>query len=333
MLSECFDPYLPEHLRIALAVRRSINLRAMGGHTKSDLVLNVFSQGAAICGQDIRLHCAHGRLLLSKAENAIQRDEFDEAESYLTRWEVKNVPPSELELQVVRLKNTAIGRVLRYLGKFEDSCHYLKECLNTIPGKESRYHVMHHLADIYCELQCPQEAERLVKQEVDRFRSQSKERTKPFRRLLLPLAEAYILQEAYGVATTVLLELTDIYRGISKPDVSDQLGHVRSVMGLARVHWHTGQYNEARGALADSLALIEEYETFVKKGFYAGVAHLFLSIVDTKLQNEQEAQASLSLAHECLQAQFARLFMPGIGTYVLSYLWKRVRLYGLQDLS
>jgi len=205
VLAKIYDPELPDYLRMAIITRKSILLRLKGDHDQSDIVIQDILGSVGIeSKKDIRSHCAYGRLLLSQAENAILRKEFDKAELYLTSWEVKNLKdPSGLELQVVRLKNTVYGRVLRYKGKFEDARHYLKECLKTIPGDASRYHVMHHLGDVYCELGRPKETEKLVLKEIEQLRAHGKQHSKAFRRLALPLMEAYIQQ---GKAAKALLE-------------------------------------------------------------------------------------------------------------------------------
>jgi len=273
---------LPDHLRMAIANRQSISLRLKGDHDRSEVMLRNILEGPAIDPADIRSHCARGRLLLSRTENAILRKEFNKAASYLATWEVKTSPASSLELQVVRMKNTTIGRVSRYDGQFKHARYCLEECLKTILHDPSRYHVMHHLADVYCELNIPGEAENLVLGEVKQLRALGKQRSKPFRRLSLPLAEAYIEQGAPEAARTVLRELLDIFDGVVGHDIADQLGHVRAMIGLARVCWSESRWSEAHQILECALGLTGKYGTFSKRNFYIGVIHLFLSVVYSK---------------------------------------------------
>ena len=228
------------------------------------------------------------------------------------------MPPSGLELQVVRLKNTVIGRVSRYEGQFEHARHCLEECLKTIPSNASRYHVMHHLADVYCELRIPGKAEKLILDEVNQLRAQGKQRSKPFRRLALPLAEAYIEQRKLEVAETVLRELLDVFSGIFGHDIADQLGHVSSIIGLARFSWYKSQWSEARQNLDSALGLTGKYRTFSKGNFYIGVIHLFLSVVHFQLRQYHEGQRVMVLI--ILREQVPRHFMPGMGSYFLEHL-------------
>ncbi len=184
---------------------------------------------------------------------------------------------------MVRLKNTVMGRLSRYKGEFKHASYCLEECLKTVPGDASRYHIMHHLADVYCELKVPEEAEKLVLDEVNRHRAQGKQRSRAFRRLALPLAEAYIEQGKLDAAKTILQELLDIFHGILNLDVADQLGHVRLMIGLARVDWCEARWPEACHSLQTSLVLAEKYPTFLKGNFYIGVIYLFLSAVHFEL--------------------------------------------------
>lgn len=320
VLARIQDTGVPDHLRMAIANRQSISLRLQGDHDRSEIMLQNVLEGPAIDPTDIRSHCARGRLLLSRTENAILRKEFAKAASYLATWEVKNSPASGLELQVVRMKNTTVGRVSRYDGQFEHARYCLEECLQTILHDSSRYHVMHHLADVYCELKIPGEAEKLVLGEVKQLRALGKQRSKPFRRLGLPLAEAYIEQGTPQAARIVLRELLDIFDGVVGHDIADQLGHVRAMIGLARVSWHESRWSEAHQILERALGLTRKYGTFSKRNFYIGIIHLFLSVVYFKLSRDWEARLAIGSANDILREQVPRHFMPGMGTYFLERL-------------
>lgn len=321
VLAKIHDPELPDYLRMAIATRKSILLRLKGDHDQSDVVIQDILGSVVIDSKDIRSHCAYGRLLLSRTENAILRKEFDKAELYLTSWEVKNLrDPSGLELQVVRLKNTVHGRVSRYKGKFEHARYCLEACLKTIPSDASRYHVMHHLGDVYCELGIPKETEKLVLKEIEQLRAHGKQHSKAFRRLALPLAEAYIQQGILEPAKALLGELLVIFEGMVNHDVPDQLGHVRLMIGLARVGWSQARWPEAHQTLEKALVLTENYRTFSKRNFYKGVIYLFLSLVNFELHKYPEARLTLASANDILYEETPRHFIPGMGSYFLQKL-------------
>lgn len=157
-----------------------------------------------------------------------------------------------------------LGRVSRYKGKFPHARYCLEGCLQTIPGDASRYHIMYHRGDIYCELELPEEVEKLVLGEIEQLRVHSKQDSKAFRRLSLPLAEAYILQRKIEAAQAVLREILDVFEGMASHDIADQLNHVRSMIGLARISWYQMQWSETLPILENALVLTERYGTFPK---------------------------------------------------------------------
>ncbi|GBF59680.1 folylpolyglutamate synthase [Trichophyton mentagrophytes] len=216
------DQQLPDHLRIAIVNQRSISLRFKGEHHQSDVVIRDTMERISVGSSNIRVHCAYGRLQLSQTENAIMREDFDEAKSYLAVWEVKSPSPSGLELKVVRLKNTVLGRISRYEGHFQHSSHCLEKCLGMTPGNASCYHIMHHLGDVYCELNRPEQAIALVEPEVKKIMASGEPHMRQFRRLALPLAEAYILQSRQREAGDLLCELVKIFEDLANPNVADQ---------------------------------------------------------------------------------------------------------------
>ncbi|KAH8591874.1 hypothetical protein B0O99DRAFT_597720 [Bisporella sp. PMI_857] len=298
--------HLPDYLRMAVAARQSISLRFQGDHDRSDNVIWEILKSISINTTDIRSHCAYGRLLLSSSENAVLRKDFDTAESYLTRWEVTQSIPSKLEIQVLRAKNTVYGRISRYKGNFDHSKHCLEQCLPMT--MEGYHHIMHHLADVYCELRIPVRAEELVLREFEKLRTAGKKSTKAFRRLGMSLSEAYIEQKKFEPAKIILPELHEIFEGILDPDIADQLGHVRSVICLARIYWYEEHWVKVRQLLENALRLAEQYPTFTDGNFYIGVINLFLAVVFSKLLG-----IALKSANDILQKQHHKLLQEFTG--------------------
>ena len=311
---------LPDYLRLAIVNRQSVLLRFEGDHDQSDaLIQDILSK---IPTTDIRSHCLYGCLLLSRTENAILRKEFDKAASYLEQWEAKNDPPSRCELQVVRLKNTVFGRVSRYQGDFTHAEYCLNTCLLTISTETSRYHIMHHLADVYCELRLAGKAEALLTEGIKDLRVRGKQCSKAFRRLLLPLAEACIEQRRFEEARAALLQLSDIFDEIVGHDVSDQLNHVRSILGLVRIAYHESRWSEALESSEKAVILVQKYKTFSDGNFYTGVILLFCTVIYFELRQLSESRSAFASAKLCDKGP--RHFIPGMGTYVLQSLRSRI---------
>ncbi|CZS92454.1 uncharacterized protein RAG0_03007 [Rhynchosporium agropyri] len=310
-------PELPDYLRMAVANRESILLRFKGDHDQSDVVIQNILGSNATDWKDMRSYCAYGRLLLSRTENAILRKEFAKAKSYLETWAVKKSEPSLLELQLVRFKNTVFGRLSRYEGDFQHSRHCLEGCLASVIGDSSRYHVMHHLGDVYCELGEPDKVEELVFDDMEQLKARGKQQSKAFRRLALPLAEAYIRQGNFEAAKIIFQELLVTFEGMLNHDVADQLGHVRLLIGLARVSRSQAQWFDTRQILEKALLLTENYNTFSKKNYYKGVIYLFLSLVNFELHKYTKGRLTLASANDILREEAPRHFMPGMGSYFL----------------
>lgn len=195
----------------------------------------------------------------------------------------------------------------------------LEKCLKMIPDNVSRYHIIHHLADVYCELGLPWQAEELSLAKVQQLRAYGKQHSRVFRRVALPLSEAYILQGKLIEAETLLWELVDLFERMSRPDVSDQLGHVRSMFGVARIRWDN-RWLETRPILETALSLCEKYKTFSTGNFYMRVIYLFLAVGGFNVDHQSVGQRSLYFAIDELRQTARQHFMPGIGTYFLSHL-------------
>ncbi|KEQ68252.1 hypothetical protein M436DRAFT_11014, partial [Aureobasidium namibiae CBS 147.97] len=205
----------------------------------------------------IRAHCQRGRLALSPVENALLRELYQEAESALSEWEVRSESPAQLELQVLRMKNTVVGRVSRYKGDLGHAAECLETCLQGVQTEVARYHVAHHLADVYCELKDPKAAERVLEKDINRLQGEGTTASKVTRRLFLPFAEALILQNRWEDAESKLTVLTQAFDQIACPDFSDQLGHVRSIIGLARIAHHNFDYRKTIERTEKALNLVD----------------------------------------------------------------------------
>ena len=129
-------------------------------------------------------------MLLSYTENAIVRGDFKKAWDILSN--VTSYDASSDGDKLVRIKNTSIGRVEQYSMKFESAQHYFNICLDAAgqANNPGRYHVIHHIADIYCEQHKPEEAVRLTSNEYLDLKTQGEQRLRTYRRLGLSLLEA-----------------------------------------------------------------------------------------------------------------------------------------------
>jgi len=184
---------------------------------------------------------------------------------------------------------------------------------------------MHHLADVYCELKLAGKAEKLLMKDIENLRVRGKQRSKAFKRLLLPFAEACFEQRKLQEARAALSELGVIFDETYGYDVSDQLDHVRSTLGLVRVAYHESRWSEALESLQKAFDLAQKYKTFSDKNFYIGVILLFHTVIYFELGQLQESQRVYASVMLCDKGPW--YFLPGIRTYVLQSLMLRIKLF------
>lgn len=307
---------LPDHLTLAVTEVQSVVDRAEGRYKESSELIKRTIRNTQYAS--IRAHCQKGRLLLSLAENSIVCESLQEAESLLSEWEKKSEQATPLEVQVLRMKNTVVGRISRYKGDFKHAAECLETCLKGVQTEAARYHVEYHLADVYCELRNPDAAQRLLEGDVARLKDAEIRVSKPLRRLLLPLAETLILQDRWKEAESELTSLARMFDEVACSDTSDQLGHVRSIIGLARIDFHHRDYDSTIIRTEKALKLVQYYDTFAATSFYSWFLYRFQASTYHKMRNFGKANESLDLSNR--YDEIPRHYMTGLGTYAMDLL-------------
>src|SRR2546423_5067328 len=152
--------------------------------------------------------------------------------------------PSPMELRVLPSKLVVEAKLYRSQGHFNTVQKYLEECLPALlPQDANRYQVICSLADVYCDLGLPENADALVTPEII-FQRGSGTRSKALRRLLVSAIDADLGRGLYDSAESMVEEVETIYTTLSNLDVSDQLLHVRTLVASARIHHYKSQFPE-----------------------------------------------------------------------------------------
>lgn len=322
------DPYLnhvrnfdvsnpPDHLRLRIACRHSVILRHSGDYSNSEAEI---SRALASAGpfQDPITVGWYWRLLLSRAENAILHHQLDKVTDILISIKVRETP-SIFECDVLWMKNIVHARAFRYDGRFEVAADILKDSLVVCKhSSQSSFQILHHLADVYCELGQVAAVRGLLEMPIQSVKARKAFRSIEYRRLLLSWAEMCFIDNKLTEATAALKELACVFNTVTAPGVSEQLDHVRWTVGLARAAFSNSEWIIASGHLDDASYLIWKYETFEDKSFYAGLVWRFRAIVYYKL----------GMGVDCEQAHYKaglfkssrRHFIAGFGTYLLDQL-------------
>lgn len=311
------------HLRLLLLLRRSVSLRGRGHRTESEAVLKDMRG----CWKDYANtdyeRYLHGRLLLSKAENAIHANRLEDAQNLLEQCaritEDKVIKNKTMDCHLQRMRVTAYGRVYRYRGDFDAALTHFEMTMNAPEmdqpeGIMQKCHALHHLSDVYCELGKPKVAQTRLDPTLTKLRA-GNVNSVAFRRLLQCSVEIAIRTSDILAAEKYLKWLTETFDNMQVVDPADQVGHVYCEIKYAMIDYTTQQEGAcrlegSRQHLLKAKRLLNRYETFESDGYYIYFVNQFLDLVHNRLGNPSVmASAGIVPCHE------RRYFMVGVGTH------------------
>ncbi|CAN8096747.1 unnamed protein product [Discula destructiva] len=266
-------------------------------------------------------------LCLSQANNHIYRFNFEEAHSQLQKWRPKFIASQEQD-ELLLDQILCAGRALRGQGDFESARTLIEACWK-------RPHLPHHkrfivgslLADVYCELAMARTDGKIsvdlariqvwIHSQLEFIRSSGRYH-KGYRRLMLSLIEIEILNGNHDTVRDLTSELLNLYDGLANCDITDQLGHIRALIALARVSWTQHNIFERWKAVIDWGIFYNPQELDV---FSCGVVYLFLTSVSS-MKGMSDASLRYGARAWCiLEQKRPQYLIPGIGTYLLRQAW------------
>lgn len=267
-------------------------------------------------------------LYLSQAKNHIYRFNFEEAHSQLKKWRPEDIVTQE-QFNLLWDQILCAGRALRGQGDFESARALFKACwsMPNLPHHK-RFVAGSALADIHCELaMAKMDRESFVElarirdwiQSELTFISSSGQYRKGYRRLMLSLVEIEILNGRHDAARRCVRQLLGIYAGLESPDITDQLGHIRALISLARLSWTQHDVFERWKEVIDWGLYYKPEDQNV---FSCGVVYLCLSCVCAGSGMHDAFSWYRSRAHHILKQQRPQYLIPGIGTYILRQAWE-----------
>ncbi|GKU08176.1 unnamed protein product [Fusarium langsethiae] len=156
---------------------------------------------------DRRMHSAIGYSAIQKSLNCIQVEDLSTAEALLEDWKPSDEHPSLLEQTVMFRKHMILGRILRFKGAFRESLVHLEKAQEVV-RRHKDLSFDEDLRDLTCdqadtlrELDEPEPAERLLREEIDR-RDRDCIPGNTYR-LKLTLAEALFAQKRFEEAERI----------------------------------------------------------------------------------------------------------------------------------
>lgn len=306
------DPDL--YMNAWLTSRESAVLRMSGKQDESDKVLQNFVQSNVLPEPDRvsevtpRYNAQRGDLTISFAENLIRQWKLEEARNELNEWSpLDPTASSALERITLRARDIILGKALRYQGHFKEALALLKKVLDEsqvddfFEGSGWYCVLLSGVADLYCELGQPQEAEKLLQPELKSMIEKGTQDIATGRRLRVSLAETFLERNLFDLAEEILLRLKDFYEAVERPDHTTNISFFRVWVGLARVcHWQA-RWDEAVSYWRQ--ALVGAAHLRMNDGFNAGLvryslAHILHIAGDIDQSHIMLAEAKQNLASE-----------------------------------
>lgn len=243
-------------LDVWLAYRESSILRMSGMPQESDTILQKFLSHAATSSEEDfeltpRFNAQRGDIIISFSENLIYQGKLLEAKAELTKWRPLHTDRSTLESITQRARDITLGKVLRYQGLFEESLVLLEGILQDsllddyFEGTGWYRVLLSGVADLYCELDRPVDAEKLLLRELTPMRESGTQNIATGRRLQVSLASTYLQRNKYAEAESLLEDLRRAFSSSGGPEYTTHDYMFRVWVSLARVSHQQSHWEEA----------------------------------------------------------------------------------------
>jgi hypothetical protein len=126
------------------------------------------------------------------------------------------------------------------------------------------------------------------------------------------LVEIEIREGHLEGANRMISELLEIYSRVTEPDINERVGHVRTLIAMARI----SQLDEAEGHWHAALLQNRAYNPLEEEVFTCGVIYLFMSSVRFQLEDIDGSRLTFKKAAEVVGRKRPQFLMPGVRTYL-----------------
>lgn len=310
-----------------VASRESTLLRLGGKSAESYAILeDHLSKTALHTDQtpDARHNAEQGLLVLSFAENLMKDNDLPRARLELEGWRpLDEETPSSMELIVVQSRAVTLARILKSQGCFEEALALLEKLFNGLTDDEYlvstgwQMVMFSNLADLYCEVGRPKEAEAALEAELKVIFAHGWENISTGRRLQLSLVESFIRRGMFEIAESCLTRLVPQYASLTEPDMIQGTGHFMTLVGLARVLHLQSRWDEALAHWKQASDLIEKFDW--PKGFNYGLVLYSMAQVLYQTGDLDGSKDTLEKAKASLETENRKYWIVGLGTYWYDY--------------
>ncbi len=204
-----------------------------------------------------RMNAELGQLALQSAINHVQNEDLSEALKKLRTWQPMDVKSlSKAERIVLYHLTIWEGKILRYQGHFTDSfrCFQkaLVQCDHESSLEDARPSSIRDLGDAYCELEKPQAAECILKEEFGRLGDRGAENSKDWNLLQLSYVESLMGQGRLQEAEALCLKIQP------SPSLS-KLDSLRLLTLFGRIYYEQSVWDSAFTYWNKALAAVREH--------------------------------------------------------------------------
>lgn len=287
------------HFRSWLAYRESAILRMSGKIQKSESALEGFLQYLTTLSPDDSeltptFNAQRGELIISFAENLIRKGKLLEAKAELVEWKALRENYSTLEKMTSRARDIVLGKVLRFEGHFRDALVLLESVLqgcqldDYFEGSGWYRVLLSEVADLYCELDRPTDAEVLLLRELTPMRERGTQDVATGRRLRMSLAETYLQRNMYTETESLLVTLQQAFLSSGAPDYAAKFNIFRTWVSLARTLHRQSRWEEALSKWRQALSDLNHLG--LGEGFNAGIVRCSISHALMMTGHEQESK-------------------------------------------
>lgn len=315
LLEQDDEPYL----RSCLAYRESAIMRMSGMMQKSRSDLQGYLHHLTTSSREDfeltqRFNAQRGILIISFAENLIRQGKLSEAKAELAEWKALDKSYSTLERITSRARDITLGKILRFQGHFKEALVLLEDVLqgcqldDYFVGSGWYGNLISEIADLYCELDRPADAQELLLRELTPIMERGTQDISTGRRLRMSLAETYLVRKMYIEAESLLADLRQTFISSNAPDYTVRVNIFRIWVSLARVSHRQSRWEEALSSWRQALSSLNCLGR--SGGFNAGLVRCSISHALMMTGHEKESQRIFQEAEVTMASESRVYWIP-----------------------
>ncbi|KAM0226863.1 hypothetical protein ACHAPO_012017 [Fusarium lateritium] len=304
---------MPFYYQASVTLFDSIISGKDGDFERSNAIINEFLSSEQ-CETNTRSDNAlRGRLHISSIENKIHR--YD-AEVAATIYNWKGIHPlSTFEIEVTRRLQGVAAKFFHSIGDFKTTRASLEQHLwlnSTMPIRHNtKLLIVTRLAEIHCELHEYDKALQIIQVELQTI---SVKDGRPFRRLAMAMAEAYICLGQFDGATSVLEELIAV-EPPQLDDLNDQVLKMRRIILSARIQHERGDFVNALMFWNQAGQQMQALSTFSSRhGWIAAIIQLSMAHAQIAMGDSEGGRKSWDAAVEVAMRERFEFVFPVLAT-------------------